>query len=186
MRGLDIALAQVVLSASSGYSLYWGSDLKFVRIAFGLCLINGVVGILDYGLSIKRRITRVRELRDYVDFLDRVSRKSYTPLVAAEALVFIGHDKKSSLSILVYPFLYIVLTELLEERVNQDKNIVFVFNLNSICYSILLSKDYLFGGTMLLLNMAAFWMKQHSRTKYFLTIGVANLAALQYFKQLFD
>lgn len=49
MRGLDIALAQVVLSASSGYSLYWGSDLKFVRIAFGLCLIDGVVGILDYG-----------------------------------------------------------------------------------------------------------------------------------------
>lgn len=45
----NLAISHAVLAVSSGWSLIQCNDLKFARVAFGLYLINGIVGLVTYG-----------------------------------------------------------------------------------------------------------------------------------------
>lgn len=47
---LNVAIARAIVAGTSGYALIECSDMKYVRIAFGLYLVDGIIGVLDYGM----------------------------------------------------------------------------------------------------------------------------------------
>uniref|UniRef100_A0A1B6HYC7 Uncharacterized protein n=1 Tax=Homalodisca liturata TaxID=320908 RepID=A0A1B6HYC7_9HEMI len=176
---INIALAYGALGASSGWALMHCTDLKYARVAFGLYLANGIVGVVDYILP--RSNSNVRRI---LDALGRWSRPLYTPLIAAEAILYAGFEEKYSYFHLVFPVGYLVLTELLKKNIKSDMlDLSTILNSVSICYSSFLKEDAI-GALCALLNLTAFMGTSYNSMEYFVLIAAANLAAVQFFKQL--
>ncbi|XP_054258668.1 uncharacterized protein LOC128983411 [Macrosteles quadrilineatus] len=179
MGDLNVAIGRVALLASSGYSLSQCMDLKYVRVAFALYAVDGALGILDYGLP--RSNEKVKKA---LAFVDRVSMPCYTPLVAAEAILFAGFEEKFSYCHLVFPIAYVVLTEVLKKNVPQDLvDLSVIWNSISVGFSAYKKDDILYGGLTGVYHIAAFLGFKFNSMEYFLVLSGANLLALQFFKQ---
>ncbi|XP_046658473.1 uncharacterized protein LOC124352824 isoform X1 [Homalodisca vitripennis] len=123
-------------------------------------------------------------VRRILDALGRWSRPLYTPLIAAEAILYAGFEEKYSYFHLVFPVGYLVLTELLKKNIKSDMlDLSTILNSVSICYSSFLKEDAV-GALCALLNLTAFMGTSYNSMEYFVLIAAANLAAVQFFKQL--
>uniref|UniRef100_A0A1B6KLE8 Uncharacterized protein n=1 Tax=Graphocephala atropunctata TaxID=36148 RepID=A0A1B6KLE8_9HEMI len=176
---LNLALAYGALGASSGWALMQCTDLMYARVAFGVYLATGIVGVVDYIMP--KSNSNVKRL---LEALGRWSRPLYVPLIAAEAILFAGFDETYSYCHLVFPVGYLLLTELLKKNIKQDTlDLSTIVNSISICYSAFTVKDA-FGGLCAILNIAAFLGVPYESMECFLLVAAANLAAVQFFKQL--
>ncbi|XP_046675267.1 uncharacterized protein LOC124364111 isoform X1 [Homalodisca vitripennis] len=86
----NIALSHGALAASSGWSLVQCMDLKFARIAFGLYLVNGVVGLVTY--AVLQGVVNEEILKKVVTDLNWLCYMFCLPLIVAELYRLSGAD----------------------------------------------------------------------------------------------
>uniref|UniRef100_A0A1B6MGX1 Uncharacterized protein n=1 Tax=Graphocephala atropunctata TaxID=36148 RepID=A0A1B6MGX1_9HEMI len=174
---LNLALAYGALGASSGWALMQCTDLMYARVAFGVYLATGIVGVVDY-------FTSRSKVKEMLTAIARWSMTLYLPLIAAEAILYAGYETIYAYCHLVLPILYLVLTELLKKNLRRDLlELAIVVSAVSLCFSAIISED-VFGGLCVLVNLMAFFSVNYNSREYFLLIAIAQIAAVQFFKHL--
>ncbi|KAG8322335.1 uncharacterized protein LOC124364111 isoform X2 [Homalodisca vitripennis] len=101
----NIALSHGALAASSGWSLVQCMDLKFARIAFGLYLVNGVVGLVTYGNNSLR-------LYKMYTVVSQGTLLVVLPLIATQLYINQGFDYHLALFNLCFPVVHCLVLQL--------------------------------------------------------------------------
>lgn len=121
INDLDDAVTCAILFISSVFSLIECLDLKYARLAFGLCIAYSSLGLVKFMLSQKKRELVKPVLESFV----RLARTFYLPLITVEACVgyasfpleievcFVG-------SLFAFPCIYMFRTELLKKNVDDN------------------------------------------------------------------
>lgn len=120
------------------------------------------------------------------DVVGRIARPLYLPLIVGEAIMFgAGMDEMYAYGHLVFPGVYLLLTEILDKQVKKEMlDLNFIINTASLGYSSFV-KESIYGGICALVNLAAFLATKEDSMEFLVLIGIANVAAAQFFKQIF-
>lgn len=174
------AMTYAILSTSSVWSLIQCRDLKYARVAFGLCIANSSLGLVNHFLPENKR----KLVKTLLETSNRIAGPLYMPLITAEACIFsrlIPQDNEIVVGeLFVIPCAYLLWTEILRKDLSKDVLRVSVL-INTITL-VISSKENNFGVATSLINCAAFSVIDLSSTDYVMLLALANLTALIFFK----
>jgi len=105
---LNTALSYAALAVSSSWSLLQCIDYKFARVAFGLYFLNGVIGVVTFGVCSNNslRLYKIHSMTNQCSLL------VILPLIGTQLYINLGFDYHLALFNLCFPIVHALVLQL--------------------------------------------------------------------------